>query len=109
MKIIWKEKTVTSKQIIEQVKEFNWNDNTVRTLINRLIAKKAVSILEKNEKVYTFIPLIDEEEYKSEVRKKFLKDFFHGSAKEFLEFLMDNDNKYHKEICDFLNNYKNKT
>ncbi len=37
MKIIWKEKAVKSKKIIEQVKDFNWNDNTVRTLINRLI------------------------------------------------------------------------
>ncbi len=83
MKIIWKEKTVTSKKIIEQVKDLNWNDNTVRTLINRLVQKKAVGISEKNGKSYTFIPLIDEEKYKSEAKKKFLKTFFHGSALEF--------------------------
>ena len=101
MKIIWKDKAVTSKQIIEQVKKFNWNNNTVRTLIKRLVDKKAVGISEKNEKQYTFVPLIDEEEYKSEVKQKFLKTFFNGSALKFLEFLIDYDKKYYEEICDF--------
>ena len=105
MKVIWKEKAVKSKKIIEQVKDFNWNDNTVRTLINRLIKKKAVGISEKNGKEYTFVPLIDEEEYKSEVKQKFLKTFFNGSALDFVKFLMDNDEKYYKEICDFLEHY----
>ena len=86
MKIIWKEKEVKSKKIIEQVKDFNWNDNTVRTLINRLIQKKAVGISEKNGKEYTFIPLIDEEKYKLEATKKFLGTFFNGSVLEFLNF-----------------------
>ena len=107
MKIIWKEKAVKSKQIIKQVKDFNWNDNTVRTLINRLIQKKAVGISEKNGKEYTFIPLIDEGKYKLEATKKFLGTFFHGSVLEFLRFLIDNDEKYYKEICDFLEYYKN--
>ncbi len=106
MKIIWKDKAVTSKQIIEQVKKFNGNDNTVRTLIKRLVDKKAVDISEKNGKQYTFVPLIDEEEYKSEVKQKFLKTFFNGSALDFVKFLMDNDEKYYKEICDFLEHYE---
>lgn len=106
MKVIWKEKAVKSKKIIEQVKDFNWNHNTVRTLINRLIQKKAVGISEKNGKEYTFIPLIDEKTYKLEATKKFLGTFFHGSILEFLKFLIDNDKKYYEEICDFLEHYK---
>ena len=106
MKIIWKEKAVKSKKIIEQVKDFNWNDNTVRTLINRSIEKKAVGISEKNGKEYTFIPLIDEEKYKLEATKKFLGAFFNSSVLEFLKFLIDNDKEYDKEICDFLEHYK---
>ncbi len=106
MKIIWKEKAVKSKKIIEQVKDFNWNDNTVRTLINRLIQKKAVGISEKNGKEYTFISLIDEEKYKLEATKKFLGTFFHGSVSKFIEFLIDYDKKYYEEICDFLEHYE---
>lgn len=106
MKIIWKEKAVKSKKIIEQVKDFNWNDNTVRTLINRLIKKKAVGISEKNGKEYTFIPLIDEGKYKLEATKKFLGTFFHGSVLEFLKFLIDYDKKYYEEICDFWEHYE---
>ncbi len=106
MKIIWKEKAVKSKKIIEQVKDFNWNHNTVRTLINRLIQKKAVGISEKNGKEYTFVPLIDAETYKLEATKKFLGTFFHGSALEFLKFLIDYDKKYYEEICDFLKHYE---
>jgi len=54
MKVIWEKKEVTSLEIIQKLNDRNWNDNTIRTLINRLIAKKAVGIAKKEGKAVNF-------------------------------------------------------
>lgn len=108
MKVIWKRKETTSFEIIKELQHCSWNDNTIRTLINRLIAKKAIGILKKESKSYTYIPLITESEYNTYVTNKFLNQFFHGSIKEFLSFLIHNKKNYYKEIKTFFNNQENK-
>ena len=54
MKVIWEEKEITSIEIIRKLDSNKWNNNTVRTLINRLIIKKAVGISQKNGTVRNF-------------------------------------------------------
>ena len=93
MQVIWDKKATTSLEIIKFVKDSNWNDNTVRTLINRLIAKKAVGISEKNGKTYTYVPLIEKEKYVTYTTKNFLKKIFNGSAFECLSLLIENMSK----------------
>lgn len=84
MKVIWEEKAVTSLEIIKKLTHCNWNDNTIRTLINRLIAKKAVGISKREGKTYTYVPLIKENEYRMKRTRKFLGQFYHGSIHEML-------------------------
>lgn len=107
MKIIWKEKEATSLEIIKKLEDCNWNDNTIRTLINRLITKKAVGISKKEGKTYTYVPLIKENEYKVKRSINFVKQFYNGSinemmlnfidakemSKEDLQYLMDKIDK----------------
>lgn len=107
MKIIWEEKEVTSLEIIKKLENCKWNDNTIRTLINRLIAKKAVGISKKEGKTYTYVPLIKENEYKMKRSINFVKQFYNGSlndmmlnfidakemSKEDLQYLMDKIDK----------------
>ena len=94
-------------EIIKELKHSKWSDNTVRTLINRLIVKKAIGISEKEGKVYTYVPLIKEDEYVTYATKRFLNQLFYSSAKEFLGFLTENDSNYCEKIREFLNNEKN--
>lgn len=84
MKIIWEEKEVTSLEIIKKLEHCKWNDNTIRTLINRLIAKKAVGISKKEGKTYTYVPLIKENEYKIKRGKNFIKQFYNGSVNDMI-------------------------
>lgn len=91
MKIVWEKREVTSLEIIKELKNFNWNDNTVRTLINRLIQKKAVGISKKEGKTYTYVPLIRENEYKIKRSKNFIKQLYHGSVREMLLNFVDNN------------------
>lgn len=101
MKVIWEKGEVTSLEIINELKDFNWNDNTVRTLINRLISKKAVGVANKNAKAYTYVPLIKENEYKTKRSMNFVKQFFHGSVNEMILNFVDN-NELTKEDLDYL-------
>ena len=54
LKIIWKKEKVNSLDIINELEEFNWNNNTVRTLIKRLLEKEAIEVIGQKNKVYYY-------------------------------------------------------
>lgn len=91
MKIIWEKKEVTSIEIIKELEHCNWNNNTVRTLINRLISKKAVGISKREGKTYTYVPLIKEDDYKIKRSKNFVRQLYNGSIKDMLANFVDSD------------------
>ena len=101
MKIIWEKGEVTSQEIINELKEFKWNNNTIRTLLNRLIAKEAVKVSYKKSKAYIYVPLIDEEEYKQKRATGFVEKFFHGSLNEMLLNFV-NTNELTKDNLEYL-------
>jgi len=98
MKVIWEKKETTSLEIIKALKKCNWNDNTIRTLINRLIAKKAVGISEKNGKTYTYVPLIKQDEYQIKTSRNFVKSLFNGSMKQMLLNFVDHEEISAKDL-----------
>ena len=92
LKIIWRKEKVISLDIINELEEFNWNNNTVRTLIKRLLEKEAIEIIEKNGKSFTYVAKIKEEEYKFEKKKNLLNQLYDGDINK----LIENYNKYKK-------------
>lgn len=62
MKVIWTQESITSRQIIDSLSEkFSWTDSTVKTLLGRLVKKKALDA-RKDGKVFIYSPLLSEEE-----------------------------------------------
>ena len=108
MKVVWEKKEVTSIEIIKQLDDFNWNDNTVRTLINRLISKKAVGISKKEGKTYTYVPLIRENEYKLKRSKNFIKQFYNGSVNDMLVNFVDNNEISKDQLQSLIDRIDNK-
>lgn len=102
MKVLWREKEMTSLEIIRKLEHCNWNDNTVRTLINRLIAKKAVGISKKEGKTYTYVPLIKENEYRIKRTKRFIGQFYNGSLNEMLLNFIDANEVSKDEMEDMI-------
>ena len=84
MQIIWEKENITSNEIIEQLKDNEWNDNTTRTLIKRLLNKKAIKIVGKQNKQYTYQAIITEEEYKIEESQNFVQKIYNGSINEMI-------------------------
>lgn len=108
MKVIWEKKEVTSLEIIRELESHNWNDNTIRTLINRLIAKKAVGIAKKEGKTYTYVPLIKEDEYKAKRTSNLLKQLYHGSVNEMLLNFVDSNELSKNELKNLLDQIEDK-
>jgi BlaI family penicillinase repressor len=62
MQVLWKESPLTVNEIVEILsKQSSWKRETIRTLINRLTKKKAISFRVKGRR-YHYYPLLSEEE-----------------------------------------------
>lgn len=109
MKVIWEEREVTSLEIIKRLKYCNWGDNTIRTLINRLVSKKAVGISKKEGKTYFYVPLIKKSAYRDKQMGKFIKQFFNNSFSEFLKFIFQKYSVNKKRKRYFMKKYKGKS
>lgn len=85
MYAIWEKGEATSFNIIDRVKiDKKISENTVRTLLARMVKKKAICISAKNRKTYTYKPLIERNEFLKREIESFLK-LHQISGKEIVE------------------------
>lgn len=92
LKVLWNKKQATSLDIICELKEHNWNKNTVRTLIKRLYEKGAIKILGKDSKSYYYSSTVDKEKFKYLRTQNLLNKLFDNK----IENLILNYLKYEK-------------
>lgn len=84
MKIIWAHSGITSTDIIQELKDkSHWKPTTIKSLINRLLTKKAIGF-NKLGNEYSYYPLVSEEEYIKEESQSFINRVFNGSIKSML-------------------------
>ena len=84
MQIVWDMGQTTSFDIIERVKDKNWTNNTVRTLIKRLYKKGAIKIVKKQGKTFTYAPAIKKNDYQITQASNFLDKIFKGNVDDML-------------------------
>ncbi|TKI83050.1 BlaI/MecI/CopY family transcriptional regulator [Bacillus mycoides] len=86
MKVLWDTVSpLTANEVILALEETNdWSPKTVRTLLNRLVQKKAISSHQEKGKVYTYKPLISQENYLQVETQSFLKRFYGAALKPLL-------------------------
>lgn len=91
MQIIWKKKEITSFDVLDKIKiDKKLSVNTVRTLLARMVKKKAICISAKNGKTYTYISLIDKNEFQREMTRDFLDNIYNGDIRAMLRgFIKD--------------------
>ena len=92
MKVIWHNKTPIStsevKKIIDDEGINDWTQQTVQTLLNRLIAKEFIS-KGKRGKEYIYTPLISESDYITYESKVFLEKLHGNSVTSLIRALFD--------------------
>lgn len=78
MKALWAKAPLSADEIVATVAgDRDWTDATVKTLLNRLLNKGAISA-EKDGRRYLYRPVLEQEHYVSEQSKGLLDRFFDG-------------------------------
>jgi len=99
MKVLWKKSPLTANDIVETLsKESPWKRETIRTLINRLVRKKALDF-KKQGRQYLYYPLVDESDCVMEETRSFLDRVHGGSIEPMLAAFVENENISPEEIA----------
>lgn len=90
MKVFWKHSPATASDVMNELRnDKEWKPATVKSLINRLLKKKALEF-HKEGKTYLYSPLVSEEECVKAESKSFLRRLYGGALKPmFVQFLKD--------------------
>lgn len=78
LEALWKEFPASAAQIVERLNAIKpWHDKTVKTLLNRMVKKQAISY-EKVQRTYYYSPLFARDEYTLKESKSLLQRMFSG-------------------------------
>lgn len=79
MKLLWRKSPQPAYDLAEALAQSEkWSHRTVKTLLNRLLKKKAVTY-EEYKNLYLYTPLVSEEECLKAESESFLQRVFDGS------------------------------
>ena len=92
MKVSWESSPATANEIVKRLSgKSHWKRETIRTLINRLVQKKALAF-EKKGRQYHYYPLVTEAECVKAETKSFLKRFDKSSIEPMLAAFVEEEN-----------------
>lgn len=78
MKVLWEQGGLTSPEIFAGM---TGNKSTLKTLLQRLVAKGAVTAVEINSRCYRYSAAVSREDYVRQEQTGFLQRVFDGSVK----------------------------
>lgn len=106
MNVLWEQAPQTANEVATSLQERrDWKPKTVRTLLDRLVQKRAIGV-NQNQRVYTFYPLYSQDECQHAEAQSFLKRIYGGALQSMLvqfiqdESLSDKDIKELRSILD---------
>jgi BlaI family penicillinase repressor len=77
MEVLWRQHPLGADEICTALAAQQWQDATVKTLLNRLLNKGAISA-EKDGRRYLYAPLLKREQWLASESKGFLDRMFDG-------------------------------
>ncbi|WP_261302381.1 penicillinase repressor BlaI [Paenibacillus andongensis] len=109
MKVLWAKTPCTANEVIEALEvRTDWKPKTVRTLLNRLAQKQAISYSQEN-RVYAYFPLVSEDECVKSETQSFLKRIYGGAFKPLLVNFLKEEQLSAEEIKELKNILDDKT
>ncbi|MEN6336465.1 MAG: BlaI/MecI/CopY family transcriptional regulator [Phycisphaerales bacterium] len=80
MQVLWTEPGLTADEVIDRLRgKAAWSARTIRTLINRLLRKKALGY-EKEGRKYRYRPAVSQEQCVREERRSFIQRVYGGTV-----------------------------
>lgn len=111
MKVIWHNECPIStsevKRIIDEESHANRTQQTIQTLINRLIAKEYIA-KDKRGKEYIYTPLVAEKDYVEFESERFLRKMHGNSVTNLMRALFDSKKISDEDISELEKMFKEK-
>jgi BlaI family transcriptional regulator, penicillinase repressor len=90
MRVLWEKHPQAAYDIIKSLEgEESWHPNTVKTLLNRLVKKKALTV-EKYKNLFLYSPALKEADCVRAESQSFLERFFGGDVRPLLIHFAEN-------------------
>ncbi len=78
LEALWQQHPVGANEIVERLNQSKpWHEKTVKTLLNRLVKKQAVSFV-KEQRRYLYSPLFAREDYTNVASQSLIERLFSG-------------------------------
>lgn len=100
MKVLWDSSPLTANQVVDALSgKIAWKPKTVRTLLNRLVAKKALKF-DKKGREYLYRPAVSEAACLKAETKSFLRRSGAAALKPVLAAFLEEEQLSEKEIAE---------
>lgn len=101
MEYLWKNPLTTISEIRKALSSTGWSDSTIKTLVRRLVSKKAIAINNEGA-VFRYYPLISQQECRLKETKSFINRVYDGSVSMLVTNLAADSNLTEKETEELL-------
>ncbi len=99
MDVIWKRSPIPTEDIVAALADQEWQEATVKTLLNRLLTKGAISA-EKENRRYLYSPLLTREQWLADESSGFLERLFGGRVAPLVSYFSQQKKLSKKDIAD---------
>lgn len=100
MQVVWEKSPIAAQEIIDTLStRDDWHPKTVRTLLNRLVKKRALGF-HKDGRSYLYRPLVAEKDCITAESESFLDRVFGGSLKPMLAHYVESRKLSPQEIAE---------
>jgi len=100
MEVVWRQNPITALEVVQQLTSHKqWQDQTIRTMLRRLIRKKALTYKAEG-KVYFYAPAVSREQCVRGESRSFLERVFGGAAQPLLVQLVQESRLSPSEIAE---------
>src|SRR5579863_8722150 len=108
MRVLWAKSPLPAQEIISALSTHDdWHPKTVKTLLNRLVKKRALGF-QKDGRAYLYRPLVAEKDCIAAESDSFLGRVFGGSLQPMLAHFVESRKMSAKEIADLKRLLKDK-
>lgn len=99
MDVLWQQAPRTSEDIVAALLPTGWHEKTIRTLLNRLLGKGAVSA-QKEGRRYLYSPLLRRETWQQQESRSLLDRVFGGKVAPLLAHFSQHEKLSAKDVAE---------
>lgn len=99
MKVLWGKSPATANEVVAALAGSGWSDKTIRTLLNRLVRKKALGYTTSGRS-YLYRPLASEEQCVRAESRSFLQRVYGGALLPMMATFLDEVRLTPEQIAD---------